>query len=295
MYSSNREFRPHKKWRLEKARYLSDLPENFDEIVQGIYLVKEISFKEVSRRLACIKELVKFYSADIKPISLASPAVQTYSPHEQKMMTSLILGQLYWLVDVNPMRQVARGFVYNSHDLLNEGLGLTLETTRVVKGQMIKQYAEALNVIHPYPTYDEAEYDLLEGIDPSRDTLVKLAHSLLVPDFEEETVQRRVSALQQITKPLQEHLVERGLVPEDPYHFAVAHCYFDRQLLEETFAERTCPRGLSEHDEKLYKGFVSLHLVGSRTELNRALREPFPGIYLEDDLNRVRAIVEDAR
>ncbi|MBU1622258.1 MAG: hypothetical protein KJ597_01660, partial [Nanoarchaeota archaeon] len=248
MYFVNEEFRPHKKWRLEKARYLPNLPNNYENLIENIYLIKEISTEDVKRRLAAVRELAHHY----KPSTLLSipslPIHQEYSLHNQMMMTSLILGQLYWLVDVNPMRQVSRGFALNSHDLLNEGISLALETRRIISGEMIKQYVEALDVIYPSPEYDESEYDLLTVFDQPHSGEL-LARAILTPNFSSETVQKRVVALQSITKPLHTQLIELGLVSEDPYHFAIVNCYFDRQLLEKTFAETTCPSRLSEDDE----------------------------------------------
>lgn len=297
MYLSNREFRPHKKWRLEKARYLPDLPPCFDEMCADLYLVRDISQSDVQRRLSSAMAFLDHYTGH-QPVHTEfgtqhtqHPICSGYTPHEQKRMMSLVMGQLYWLVDVNPLRQVARGFILNSHDLLNEGLGLSLEALRIAEGEPIRQNSEALNVIYPPVHYDESTYTILHpGIDRAL-----LADALMVPDFSPDTVAARVAALQRITRPLQANLAKTGLVPEDPYHFAVRHCYFDRQLRMTTFAEASCPQALNDEDKRLYQGFVSLHLAGSKEELAQALRDPIPSIYSGQDLARIAQIAGDVR
>lgn len=295
VYLSNREFRPHKKWRFEKIRYAPRLPEDFESLIQEALLVKGLNTEDAARRRDALVKILDFYASAIPEpgqAAVTQPGNKNavYSEYQQKQMLALICGQFYWYVDINPLRQVERGFIYNSHDLINEALAMVLEALRIAKNKEIRQFIEPLNVISPFPAYSEDNYDLRENFDELRELEKSFINALYVKDFSRKTVELRTADLQKVSHFLVDYYRKANWVPEDPYHFALSHVYFDRQLVKETFGERVCPSDLDEHDEKLFKGFVSYHLAGSKKELLESLKHPTKGIYSARQIQGIRKI-----
>ena len=208
-------------------------------------------------------------------------------------MLSLIIGQFYWLVERNPQRQMHRGFPLNAHDLLNEGIAMSLESYRIVQGKQIQQEVQALGVMSPHPYYPEDFYNLWDSSIGFRDVLIE---SIFVPDLSSQGISERVNILTNFIHPYKKQLQESGLVSPDPYHHALKRgIYSDRQLLQDPFGEKACPKNLSEEEKRLFLGFCSLHIVDSIDSLRCNLNIPLPKIYSERQLIQLKKIMEDIK
>jgi hypothetical protein len=298
-FLANHEYRTHKKWRFEATLRLPDLPSGAEELFTESLLVRSATQEDVVRRKRCLDEIFSYYAGSIPHLrGHTQPACDDHRWSVEDMLC-LIVGQFYWLVERNPLRQMQRGFPLNAHDLLNEGLGMSLEAVRLMYGLPLLQEVQALGVMNPHPYYPEEDYDLfvepsLTGQECLQTFRELVMDSLRVPDLTDATIVRRRQALEELTRSVKRTLELRSLCPSDPYHHAVrSGLYSDRQLLERTYGECVCPHTLGADEQRLFTGFTSYNLVGDNRDLAEALRNPVGGIYTREQRDQIRKIAGD--
>jgi len=288
VYLANHEFRPHKKWRLEKARYLKKVPRDFDRLITMAMTVTSMHQKSVRSRLSSLRRLAEDYSVSTG-LNPSQSCVDRISGETADLLT-ILFGQFMWYAEVNPPRQVERGFFLNAHDLLNEGLSMVLEASRLMRGVPMRQHLDALDIGQLHPSYREEEYNLYEDVAvPGWSDCVMDA--LFTVNLSAAEVTRRAQELNEIITALRQIAEETDAVPRNAYHHALANCYYDRQLLSRTFGENICSPNLPPGERKLFLGYLSYNLIESIDQLEDALGT-FSQIYTDRHKETIKTITE---
>jgi len=186
-----------------------------------------------------------------------------YSAEERQRKLIEIIGQLPWYSEINPRRQIERGFIHNAHDLLNQ------------TGEMIVEALFLFNRRYrPHKKWRLETSFRLPWVPRKYEVYMKEA--LLIKDYTPEDIERRIVVFKQLIAPLQEQLIANDDIPVDSYEYACKH-FWGRQILSEPFSEKVIS-SLTPHINlnfnKLwwFEAYLNFRLTASLEELENLLK-----------------------
>lgn len=172
-----------------------------------------------------------------------------------------LAGQKEWIIDINPLRQIHRGFIMNGHDLLNKGLD---------------QFIECLYLFNwRYRPHNKWLLEMAQDLEwTPRNFRDKLQNAQLVLEYSEDDIKRRVEVIKELWEELLVKLYQEGL-PNDPFYFTSVFIDEDRQVLKHTVADKVIKEA-NIKDRLLasqIKDFINYLLVENIEELRKILIE----------------------
>lgn len=192
-----------------------------------------------------------------------------FNDEYRRRRLSIILSQYYWLVNINPLRQVERGYCLNGMDLLNTGIDLLLEGIYLYN----RRY-------RPHPKWRvEIAFDLEWTPDNMKELLTE---SFQTEAFNKETILRRKNSLGKMFVQLEKKVTSEGLFGAlSPYKFACLYAYPDRQMSERSHADillEQLPEGTFNGTEVvLFRGLVNEYFINNLQELE--IQQEMPEVY----------------
>ncbi|PIP17093.1 MAG: hypothetical protein COX44_01775 [Candidatus Portnoybacteria bacterium CG23_combo_of_CG06-09_8_20_14_all_37_13] len=210
-----------------------------------------------------------------------------YDEEQRRRRLIEIVGQFSWYGEINPHRQIERGFIHNAHDLLNQ------------TGEMIVEVLFLFNRRYrPHKKWRLETSFRLPRIPRNYEAHMKEA--MLVKDYTPADIERRIVAFETITAPLQEQLIADGDIPENSYEYACRH-FWGRQILDEPFSESVIRNllasrvNLSSNKLRWLEAYLNFRLVASLEELKSLLEydSALRGILSEEEISQMTEILND--
>lgn len=188
----------------------------------------------------------------------------------RSLRLSIILSQYYWLVNINPLRQVERGYILNGMDLLNTGLDLLIEGIYLYN----RRY-------RPHPKWRiEIAKDL--AWTPT-DFVENLKDAFTVSAINQKEILRRREVLTSMFSKLEAKVKEDKLFGElSPYEYACLYGYEDRQIAESSYVVRHFGNLLEKLDQEeivLLNGLANEYFLQNKKDLYLMKETDLPGEY----------------
>lgn len=196
---------------------------------------------------------------------------------------SIILSQYYWLVNINPLRQVERGYLLNSMDLLNTGLDLLIEGVYLYN----RRY-------RPHPKWRIEVAKDLSWI-PS-DFEKSLYKSYITSSIDSNEILRRREVLNKMFSELEYQVLKDKLFGGlSPYEYACLYGYSDRQISTKSYANRNFIKiisHLSSEENKIFNGLVNEYFLHSMEDIYSLDIENLQKEY-KVLIHKIRGILDD--
>ncbi len=187
-----------------------------------------------------------------------------YNEEECQRKLIEIVGQFSWYGEINPRRQIERGFIHNAHDLLNQTEEMIVEALFLFNRRYRPHKKWRLETSFRLP-WTPINYE------------IHMKEAILVKDYTPEDIERRILALKAIIIPLQEQLIANGDIPENSYEYACRH-FWGRQILDEPFSQRIIKTLLTSYNISLdsnklrwFEAYLNFKLIASQEELEALL------------------------
>lgn len=190
-----------------------------------------------------------------------------YDEEYRKNRLSIILSQYLWLISINPLRLIERGFLLNAMYLLNEGIELLIEGLYLVN----KRY-------RPHPKWRIEVMKDLAWLP--KDFEVLFEKTFITTCISQESMMNRRSALIDLFEQLDKKVSEEELFGNHTYYeYACLRGYKDRQTKE--FYNVSIMEGIKSDDRQLFEGLINEYLINNLSGLKNIKREQLEKPYLE--------------
>lgn len=171
---------------------------------------------------------------------------------------SIILSQYYWLVNINPLRQIERGYLFNAMDLLNTGLDLLIEGIYLYNRRYRPHPKWRIEIAKDLPWLPtEFEFHLHE--------------SFIINKFDEDNVLRRRAHLDSMFSELEKQVLHDNIFNNlTPYEYACLYGYVDRQIAMGSYASRNFDavlKALNDEELTLFNGLVNEYRMRTYDDL----------------------------
>lgn len=175
----------------------------------------------------------------------------------RKKRLSIILSQYLWLVNINPLRQIERGYKFNAMDLLNTGVDLFIEGLYLYN----RRY-------RPHPKWRMEVVRDLEWVPENFETLI--TNSFLIECMTSKAIKKRRDALSNLFAQLEKKILKENIFNSySAYEFACRYAYEDRQIsindkLQRIFKSNQIDKfNLSFNECILLHGLLNEYMISS--------------------------------
>lgn len=180
-------------------------------------------------------------------------------PEYRKDKLAHLLGRVEWMVNKNPERSIERGLYSNAHDMLNMGCEHLIDSLFLYNNKYTPHAKWRFEMSKDLP-WKPKNYDKL------------MLEALIGKDFSPEDINRRRSILLEMGSEIEANCMKINLFDGlTAYDYENRHWETDRQLLSETFSDKTekilRQKGFTLPEADLARGFMNENFVGSLKDL----------------------------
>ena len=144
---------------------------------------------------------------------------------ERTRRLARIAVQAPWSGWLNPPRQLKRGLVTCAHDLLNDAVELMVEALFLINGRYRPHRKWRLAVAENLP-WKPVQFSQL------------IREATLVFAFDEQDVERRMAAVEELWPQLLDRALDERMIPRDYEQYLATNISLNRQLRTETLADK---------------------------------------------------------